>query len=268
MERILGFVESHGAPVVFVAILLDQLGAPIPAAPILLVLGALAGAGRIEPLSCLLAAVAGSLVADVVWFELGRRRGTKVLALLCKVSLEPDTCVSRTQDLFARHGAKSLLVAKFVPAFDTMAPPLAGMLGVGRRRFVAWSVAGALAWLLVYGGLGFLLSDRIGELAADAERMSGAAGWIVGVLFGGYVGWKFAQRRRVLRVIRMARVTPEQLHEMIVGGQDPVIVDARGATALEVLPVAIPGALMIGLEEIDARHAEIPRDKDVVVYCS
>jgi len=191
-----------------------------------------------------------------------------VLAFLCKVSLEPDSCVSNTQNLFARHGAKSLLVAKFIPGFDTVAPPVAGMLGIRRRRFVGWTAGGAFSWILVYGGLGYALSDRISEVVAQADRWGAAVGWIALSLFAAYLAWKFAQRRRVLRLIRMARITPEKLHGMIVEGRDPVVVDVRSGTALDILPVAIPGALMIRFEEVDARHAEIPREKDVIVYCS
>jgi hypothetical protein len=204
----------------------------------------------------------------VIWFLVGRWRGAKVLALLCRVSLEPDTCVSKTQDLFARHGAKSLLVAKFVPGFDTVAPPLAGMLGLTLLRFTAWTAGGALLWILVYGGLGFVLRDQISGLLASVESWGGTVGWIVGGLFAAWLAWKFLQRRRVLRMIRMARITPDELHAMIVGGQEPVIIDARGATGLAVLPVVIPGALLIAFEEIDARNGEIPRGREVVVYCT
>src|SRR5215831_5299657 len=113
MEQITTMVEAHGAPILFVLLFLDQLGLPLPAAPLLLLLGAMAGAGRIAPAAGFAAAVAGSLCADLVWFQLGRWKGTRVLGLLCKLSLEPDSCVSRTQGLFQRHGVKSLLVAKF-----------------------------------------------------------------------------------------------------------------------------------------------------------
>ena len=120
-----------------------------------------------------------------------------------------------------------------------------------------WSAGGALLWIVAYGGLGYLLSDMGNTLAL-----------VLAALFGAYLAGKFAQRRRVLRVIRMARVTPEHLHEMIVAGLDPVVVDARNAVALDMLPVVIPGAHLITLEEIDTRHGEIPRERNVIVYCA
>lgn len=268
MDQVLRIVESHGIAIVFAYVFLRQIGLPIPGAPALLMFGALAGAGRVNTAASLAAAVAGSVAADVVWFQVGRRRGANVLAFLCKVSLEPDSCVSSTQNLFARHGAKSLLVAKFVPGFDTVAPPIAGMLGIPLARFAAWTTGGALLWLLPFGGLGYLFSDRIAEVAAVIDRWGAAVGWVALGLFGAYLAWKFAQRRRVLRLIRMARITPEDLHGMIVEGHRPVVLDARSGAALDILPVVIPGALLIRFEEIEARHAEIPRGMDVVVYCS
>ena len=268
MEQVLDFIGRYGAPVVFAVVFLDQLGLPIPTVPILLALGALAGNGRIDPLGGLLLAVSGSLCADLVWFRLGRWKGARALGLLCKIALEPDTCVNKTRDLFAKHGVKSLLVAKFVPGFDTVAPPLAGMLGVGVARFLLWSAAGAVVWIGTFGGLGYLFSERLEELAGSADRLGGQLVSATIGLVAIYVAWKYVARQRVLRSIRTARVTPEELHAMIERGQEPVIVDARTHAALEAFPFVIEGARFLTLEELDARHAEIPRGKDVVVYCA
>lgn len=268
MEQALDFVVRHGASVIFVLVFLDQLGLPIPTIPILLALGALAGDGRIHPLSGLLIGTAASICADLAWFQLGRWKGTSVLGFLCRIALEPDTCVNKTHDLFARHGVKSLLVAKFVPGFDTVAPPLAGLLGVRVLPFALWSGAGALLWLGTFGGLGYLFSDRIEELAAVADRLGGTLGLVVGGMVAAYLAWKYIARQRVLRSVRMARITPDELYELIVAGRDPVIVDARSKGAIAALPYVIEGARLVTLEEIDERHREIPREREVVVYCS
>ena len=268
MDRVVAFVESHGVPVIFVTVFLSQLGLPIPSVPILLLFGALAGTGRVDPLMALVVALVGCLCADLLWFEIGRWRGSRVLSFLCKLSLEPDSCVSKTEGVFARYGVKSLLVAKFIPGFETVAPPLAGMLGIGTLRFVAWSTAGALVWLVTLGGLGYLLSDRIEELVARAESMGHALALVIGVSFGAYLTWKIVQRQRILASIRTARITADELHELIVGGRSPVLIDARSTEAIQVLPFVIPGALMITLDDLDKRYAEIPREHDVIVYCS
>jgi rhodanese-related sulfurtransferase len=176
--------------------------------------------------------------------------------------------VSKTQDLFARHGVKSLLVAKFIPGFDTVAPPLAGLLGVGVASFLLWSTAGAAVWLVVYGGLGYLFSDRLEELARVADQFGTALAVATVVLTGGYLAWKYRSRQRVLRNLRMARITPDELHAMIVNGRSPVILDVRSKSAIDALPLVIEGAQLVSIEEIDDRHLEIARGQEVVVYCS
>jgi len=268
MEQTLAFIGRYGESVVFGLVFLDQLGLPIPTAPLLLALGALAGSGRIDPVPALLVAMLASVFADYLWFQLGRWRGAQVLGWLCRVALEPDSCVSRTHELFTRYGVKSLLIAKFVPGFDTVAPPIAGLTGVRLLPFLLWSGAGALVWLAAFGGLGFAFSNRLEAIAGTADRFGGTVLLVLGGLIAVYASWKFLQRQRVLRSIRMARITPAELHELMLGGREPVIIDVRSDAALDLTPFLIEGARRLRLEEIDARHLEIPRGKDVIVYCS
>jgi membrane protein DedA with SNARE-associated domain len=268
VEEVLAFVSEHGVPVVFAVVFLDQAGLPLPTVPILVALGALAGAGRIDPGLSLAAAVSGSLCADYLWYRLGRWNGRRVLAWVCRVALEPDTCVDRTRGLFARHGVRSLLVAKFIPGYDTVAPSLAGMLGIGNARFLAWSLAGATIWLLAFGLLGYAFGGQVDAAADAGARLGGALGVVLGVAFAVWLGWKYAQRRRVLRGLRMARVTPAELAEMIASGAPPEIVDVRGPDAVALDPFAIPGALFFTVEELETRHLEIARGREVVLYCT
>jgi membrane protein DedA with SNARE-associated domain len=268
MDPVLEFVGRYGTSVVFLVVFLDQLGLPIPTVPVLMALGALAGVGRIDPLVGLLVAIVACLCADTLWFQLGRRKGTRVLGWFCRIALEPDTCVSKTHDLFSRYGVRSLLFAKFVPGYDTVAPPLAGLMGVPVRSFLLWSAGGALLWSGAFGGLGYLFSDSIEALAVAAERF----GWTVLAILAGlcalYLAWKYTARQRVLRSIRMARITPQELHELILGGQEPMILDARSRGAIQAMPYAIEGAQPLLLEDVDARQLEIALQREVVVYCS
>ena len=268
MEHALDFIALHGGPFVFVIVFLDQLGLPIPTVPILLAIGALAGVGKIDPTSSLLLAISGSVCADLAWFQLGRWKGSRVLEFLCRIALEPDSCVSKTHELFGKHGVKALLIAKFVPGFDTVASPLAGMLGVGVLPFAFWSGAGALLWLGTFGGLGYLFSDHLEELTSAMDRLGSTFGLIVVAMVGLYLGSKYQGRQRVLRSIRMARITPEELHELIVSGSEPVILDVRSQTALDSLPFLIQGARLVTLEDIDRHPIALPREREVVVYCS
>jgi membrane protein DedA with SNARE-associated domain len=268
MEQALEFIGRHGLPAIFVTVFLGQLGVPIPTAAIMLAFGALAGIGRIDPVAGLLLGTMACLCADLIWFQLGRWKGTRVLGFLCRVALEPDSCVSKTHDQFARLGVKSLLFAKFVPGFDALASPIAGLLGISATRFLLWSSAGAFLWLLTFGGVGYAFSGNIEQIASALDRLGSKLGVLVLGLVGIYVAWKYIQRQRVLRSIRMARITPDELYQMIVRGQGPTIIDVRSRGALESLPFVIQGAQLLAAEDIDSRHTEIPRERDIIVYCS
>jgi len=268
MEQTLEFIARHGPFVIVVVVFLNQLGLPIPATPFLLAFGALAGQGRVDPITGLALAIVASVAADLVWFQLGRSKGTSVLEFLCRIALEPDSCVSKTRDLFAKYGVKSLLVAKFIPGFDTVAPPIAGMLGVRTVSFALWTGAGAGLWLAALGGVGYVFSDRLAELADAADRLGGALVLVVVALLAIYLAWKYIARRRVLRSIRMARIKPEELYAMILDGRTPSIIDARNKTERDLEPVAIQGARWLMLEEIDGTTLDISREKEIVVYCS
>jgi membrane protein DedA with SNARE-associated domain len=268
MNALLEFITRHGGPVIFAIVFANQLGVPMPTVPLLLALGALAGTGRVDPASGFAIAVAASLAADFIWFRLGRAKGQSVLGFMCKISLEPDSCVNQTRDVFARYGVKSLLVAKFIPGYNTVGPPLAGILGVRTTPFLLWSCAGAILWLGAFAGLGFAFSERIEPLINASSDVANALMWVLAALVVLYIAWKYLARRRVLRSIAMSQITVDELHTMMTNAVPVCVVDARSHSALEVLPIKIAGAIDITLEEIDARHAEVPRDRDVVVYCS
>lgn len=262
------FIERFGMALVFAVLFIDQLGLPMPATPIVLALGALAGSGSIEPVSALLVGTVASLCASLAWFHLGRRMGGRVLAFACRISLEPDTCVATTKEAFARRGVRALVVAKFLPGLDILTPELAGMAGVRLLPFVLWSGAGAILWLLTFGGIGYLVGSRVDELPARIEDLGSTLGYVVAGSFVVYVGWKYLGRRRVLHSLRLAHITPDELHRMILYGEEPLIVDVRTELSLSLLPFTIPGALFIKPEELDHRHQEIPRERELILYCS
>src|SRR5438876_8402153 len=198
MNETLEFLVRHGAAVLFAAVFVEQLGVPLPAAPWLLAGGALAATGKISWVVALTAATFGSMLADLIWFYFGRHGGQRVLSLLCRISLEPDSCVRRTQDLFTRYGMRGVVAAKFIPGLSTLAPPLAGSSGVSTPRFLFFDGLGSL----LYGGSfilgGFLFSRQL-EPIIDALAGLGrsALGVVVG-LAGLYFGYKYFQRHRLL----------------------------------------------------------------------
>ena len=260
---------DYGYVLLFAFVLAEQVGLPVPAVPVLLGVGALSGAGRMSLPLAFAAAIAASLPPDVVWYELGRRRGARVLALLCRISLEPDSCVRRTENLFMQRGRGALLVAKFFPGLSTVAPPLAGMVGIARWQFIALDVAATVLWAGAWIGLGYVFSDALELVAARAGRFGHSIGVVVAVALAAYVGFKFFQRQRFLRSLRIARISPEDLKRRIEAG-DPslAVVDTRSLLDVTAAPYAIPGALWIAAEDIDRRRAELPIGREIILYCS
>jgi membrane protein DedA with SNARE-associated domain len=268
LEQAADFLIRHGYALLFGWVLLEQMGLPIPAVPLLIAAGALGGAGKMNLTFAVALALIAVILADLFWYYLGRYRGGRILRLLCRISLEPDSCVRRTENLFIRHGAHSLLVAKFVPGLNTAAPSLAGIFRMPVRRFMIFDCLGGFFWVATFAGLGFTFSDQLEQIAAHALRWGG---WLVAVLAGSlaaYVLWKFIQRQRFLRRLRIARITPKELMDKLAAGETISIVDLRQPIDIEAFPQMIPGALRLAMEEIEDRHGEIPRDRDVVLYCS
>jgi membrane protein DedA with SNARE-associated domain len=246
----------------------EQIGLPLPAVPALLAAGALVGMGRLSWALAVGATLAASLLADFIWYELGRRRGAGVLSLLCRIALEPASCVRRTRNLFTRYGAHSLLVAKFVPGLNTVAPPLAGVVGVSRLRFTVYTTGGALLWAVVWGGLGFLMSDAIAEIGTHAAQLGTALGVVIGAGLIVYAGVKYAQRWRFLRRHRMARIEPEALKQALEAGHAMTIVDLRSAFEVEGFPYTIPGAVRIAPETLERDAVTLVGAGAVVLYCT
>lgn len=268
MENGVQFLAEHKESLLFWTVLLEQIGLPIPAIPLLVAAGALVGQGKMSLAAALLLPVAASLPPDIIWYWLGRVRGGRVLGWLCRISLEPDSCVRKTENLFFLHGTRALLVAKFVPGLSTVAPPMAGIFGMGLTRFLTYDLAGALIWAGLCVGAGHLFSDQLEMLIASLGDVGSRAVPIILLGLLAYVGYKFIQRRRFLGQLRMAKMSVEELKARLDAGEPLAVIDVRHAREVQVDPDMIPGAIHIALEDIDRRHHEIPRDREVILYCS
>ena len=258
----------HGYVVLLVWVFAEQIGLPVPSLPILLAAGALAGAGKMNYAAVLALSVAAAVTSDMIWYQIGRRRGIKVLQLLCRISLEPDSCVRNTENVFAKHGVRSLLVAKFIPGLNTAAPPLAGVVGMVFGRFLLFDSLGAMLWAGSISGVGFYFSDQLERVIAQAERLG--IGFLVLIVggFAGFIAWKYVKRQHFLRELRLARITPEELQKKIAAGEDVVIIDLRHSLSFEADPEIIPGAHHMDPADLDSADGLIPRDRDVVLYCT
>jgi membrane protein DedA with SNARE-associated domain len=268
VEETLAFVARYGYAIVAAWILLDQIGLPIPSAPVLLAAGALAGHGQLGLVPLLVVATLASLPANLLLHQLGRRHGIRFLGLLCRISLEPDTCVRTTEASYARHGARTLIAARFVPGLGLAAPPLAGMFGMSAAHFALYDAAGAFAYSAAFLGLGYFFRDQL-ERVVDGLAAAGVGlGAAAGVGLAIYLIWKYLDRRRVMRALRLRRIEPARLRAMLDSGEPVEILDLRPRVAFAESPLALPGARRVDLEELALRHAEIPRDRDIILYCT
>jgi membrane protein DedA with SNARE-associated domain/rhodanese-related sulfurtransferase len=249
-------------------VLLDQIGLPVPAVPTLIVAGAIAADGQM-PLSALFAwSVIACLVADCGWYLVGQKYGIRVLKTLCKISLEPDSCVSQTQIRFERWGINSLVIAKFIPGLAIIAPPMAGAMRIGWLRFVFLSTCGAVLWVGSALVAGMLFKHEIARLLEHLTEIGGVAGAGVVILLAAYIAFKWWERSRFYKMLRMARISVADLYELIQEGAAPLIIDVRSITARALEPRWIPGALHVPLQDVARRLKELPRDRDIILYCT
>ena len=268
MNEALEFLVRHGAAVVFGAVFIEQIGLPIPAAPILLAAGALVVPGEINWFAALGAALFGSLLADSIWFYQGRKNGNRVLRLLCRISLEPDSCVRRTRNLFSRYGMRGVVIAKFLPGLSTLVAPMAGNSGVRIPRFFFFAGVGAL---LYAGGLivlGVIFRNQLEQVIAALASLGNSALALIVAVTAIFIGLKFSKRQRLLRELRTARITVDELHRKLEAGENPLILDLRASDELDQDPSVIRGALHISASDLEECDQDIPRDREIILYCS
>jgi len=260
-------ILRHGYLWLFLTALLERIGLPLLVTPLVIAAGAIAGLGDLSLLGIILVTVLASEIGDLIWYELGRNRGPSVLRLLCKISLEPDSCVRRSEDAFARHMTSSLISSKFVPGVGRLAGPVAGMSGMARDQFLLLNGLGSLLWAFVFALVGYIPARK---LPIDV-LLEEAAGWFLVLLvvaLAANVIWKYVQRQRFIRSLRVSRMAVDELKAAIDRGESPFVVDLRHKLEFLVNPRTVSTAVRISPDELSLRHAEIPRDREVVLYCT
>lgn len=267
-HEIIALIAQYGVLLVFLNVLVTQLGAPVPAVPTLVVAGALAAGGQVPVVGVLLVTVVACLLSDTLWYAAGRRYGAGVMRLLCRISLSPDSCVQRSELQFQRWRGQVLLIAKFVPGLATVAPPLVGAMGLPLSRFAFFDGLGSLLWAAVAVGLGYAFAAQIDDLlAAIADAGTLALEVLLGLL-ALYVVARWWQRRHLLRTLRMARITVEELERALKSEPAPVVLDARAEGSRLLDARVLPGALLLDDRGINRSVHDIPFDRELVVYCN
>jgi len=268
MPLALDFFIQYGYAILFVWVLAEQLGMPIPSAPLLVSAGTLTATHKLSLPLALLSVIAASLISDSLWYHLGKRFGGTVVRMVCRLSMESSTCVRRTEDYFTKHGPGALLLAKFIPGLGTVAAPIAGQTSMKFGTFLAYDSAGILLWSLSYMLAGRFFGDVL-------KKNPGALAWtahfsvllfLLAVL--GLLGHRIWKQQAFLKQVRTARLEPEELKRMLDSGNPVFIVDLRHPLDYLPDPRVLPGAVRLTPDKLVETHEEIPRDRDIVLYCT
>ncbi len=272
MQTLMALMVDHAVAVVFVLTLAARVGLPVPAAPVLVVAGALAAVAHPSVLAAMVvAAVVANVLGDGVWFYAGRAFGYRFMRLLCKISISPDSCVRRSESLITRWGGLSLVAAKFVPGVSVVAPPMAGALGMSTLRFLAYESGAALLWSGVFLGLGWLFREQIQALLEALANAGSVATAALVVVIAAMLARRYWRRRSVRQLTDMPRASVDELLALMDGDSPPLVIDVRGDAGTQIDPRRIPGALPVSLKSLQQRRLPLPFDGDgreIILYCN
>jgi len=264
VKSTLHLLVSHPYSILFVSGLLERARAPLLFSPVLVAAGALAAAGGMRFDLALWLALISCIAGDQLWYELGRRRGNSVLSTLCRVSFEPDSCVRRSKMFFEKGSNRTLLFSKWLPGISHVVPAVAGLSGVQPERFFLMNVAGSALWILALMLAGYLTVERM-HLASAVAPVIFEASLIVLIANAGF---KFWQRRQFLSELYKSRITPEEVQQMLESAEPLVILDLRHPLDSVSDPRTLPGAIRVLPEEVSRRATTLPRDEEIILYCT
>ncbi len=261
-------ITAQSAAAVLLTTAAARIGLPVPAAPLLVIAGSLIAVDLVPLFDVVVAALVGNLIGDGAWFYAGRKYGYRILRLLCRISMSPDTCVQQSQSLIQRWGGASLITAKYVPGVSLIAPPLLGALGMSLPRFLAYELLSAAIWSGGFLALGWIFNAHVQTILNTLSQAGGAAAIAVALVLG-VVLVRHWRRRRALQALEMPRISVAQLHALQQQAVPPVVVDVRGSTGLAMAPQRIPGAQSYSLQELrDGTALNLPEGAEVVLYCN
>lgn len=266
MQHFAALIREFGLLVVFLNVLLEQGGMPLPSWPLLIVAGALtlSGTGIIPTV---LAAAAASVLADAGWYIAGMRWGRKVLATLCRISLSPDSCVQQTESIFSRIGPTALLFVKFLPGLGLVTVTMAGITGLALPVFLVLDALGGIAFVAVPILLGRIFHDAVDSVLITLARLGHYGAIVLVAALAIYIAVRWMKRWSFIRQLRMDRITVTELAELIHDGKSPVILDVRPADA-RMRDGIIPGAHFAHPTDIQTAMQAYPHDTQIVIYCA
>ena len=268
MRELIPLLIAHGALIVFAITLAARAGAPVPAAPLLVVAGGVAMTGQMSLLACLVVSVIANVLGDAIWYQAGRWRGHRVMKLLCRISLSPDTCVRQSEGILSRWGGSSLIAAKFLPGISVVAAPMAGALGMSWRRFIGYDVGASLIWTIVFLAIGVVFAGQIVFVLDVMTEFGTIAGVAIVIALAVLITGRWLRRRWMLSDRYAPRIAVHELRELIRRGEAPIVIDVRSAVATLHDNRRLPGAIVATLAELPTTAGGLPRDREVVLYCN
>ena len=268
MRDLIPLLIAHGVLIVFLITLAARVGAPVPAAPLLVVAGGVATAGQMSLLLCLAVSVLANVLGDAVWYQAGRWRGHRVMKLLCKISLSPDTCVRQSEGILSRWGGSSLIAAKFLPGISVVAAPMAGALGMSWRRFISYDIGASLIWSVVFLAVGVVFAGQIVVVLDFMTEFGTIAGVAIAIALATMIIYRWLRRRWMLSDRYAPRIAVHELRELIRRGEAPIVIDVRSSVAMLQDARRVPGAMVATLAQLPTTAQELPRDREIVLYCN
>jgi membrane protein DedA with SNARE-associated domain/rhodanese-related sulfurtransferase len=268
MRDLIPLLIAHSALIVFAITLAARIGAPVPAAPLLVVAGGVAMAGQVSLPVCVAASVVANVLGDAVWYQAGRWRGHRVMKLLCRISLSPDTCVRQSEGILSRWGGSSLIAAKFLLGISVVAAPMAGALGMSWQRFISYDIGAALIWTLAFLAVGVIFAGQIVLVLDFMTRFGTIAAVAIVIVLATMIVYRYLRRRWMLSDRYAPRIAVHELRELIRRGEAPIVIDVRSSVALLQDGRRVPGAIAATLAQLPTTAAELPREREVVLYCN
>ena len=264
MKTVLHLLTGHPYLVLLLSALLERIGLPLFLSPVLVGAGALSASGQMRFDVAFWLAMVSCIAGDAIWFELGRKRGDSVLATLCRISFEPDSCVRRSKVFLEKGATRTVFLSKWIPGLSHIVPAVAGLSGVGQSQFFVANVAGTAVFVLSLMLVGYLpvehmhLVPAVGSLVFEGGL----------VLLAANVGFKYVQRRRFFDELYKSRISPEDLRAMLDAGEPVVIVDLRHPLDSVTDPRTLPGAIRMLPEDVNEKARALPQDQEIVLYCT
>jgi membrane protein DedA with SNARE-associated domain len=270
MHTLLSEISYHGYLLVFLIVFAEASGFPAPAALTLVAAGAASAAHFLSMPGVLVVALVAMLLGDTLLFVLGRYTGWALLAFLCRVSMNPETCILRSAESFYKRGKLTLIFAKFIPGVNTMAPPLAGSMKMRPAMFLQLDAVGASLYILAYASLGYISRDFLSRITHGVQSAGHVFGAIIAAGIAAYIAYRVIQYRRYKTADVVPRVTVEELAKQIAETkqEDIIVMDVRSHGYYDSGAARIAGSIRIEPNRLSEELKTIPKDKDIYVYCT